>query len=420
VLANGVNGTGSGDGARQELVRSHLPLVRAMARRYAGRREEFDDLLQAGSVGLVKAAGRFDPSRGVAFATFVAPAVEGEIRRHLRERTSGLRIPREMQRMSTELRRTRSELAASLGRPPDVRELAAALDADVREVERLIAVDLAREPVTLAADEPTAELPADGEALAASEYRVLLAGGLRALDPRERRIVFLRFHADMTERQIARTVGISQAHVSRLLAGALGKLRAELTSSPEPGDSTETVVISLDPGANIESVGGREKGQDEAVAAPETEAGEAPAPGRRSSRSRAATGYSGRILVRMPSELHEQLAAAAEREDVSLNRYVNDALSSSVEGTGDPAVPAGDPAVPACDPAVPACDPAVPASDPAATPDEPAAMRNDAGEGRRRLSARALPVALATNLAIVVLAAVVAVVLLVLALQRGI
>ena len=111
--AEGANGTGSGDTARQELVRSHLPLVRAMARRYARRSEELDDLVQAGSVGLVKAAARFDTSRGVAFATFAAPTVEGEIRRHLRERGSGVRMPREMQRMSTELRRTRSELAAS-------------------------------------------------------------------------------------------------------------------------------------------------------------------------------------------------------------------------------------------------------------------------------------------------------------------
>ena len=353
-----------------------------MARRYAGRREEVDDLVQAGSVGLVKAAARFDPSRGVAFATFVAPTVEGEIRRHLRERTSGMRLPREAQRMSSELRRTRSELAASLGRPPDVRELAAALDADVREVDRLLAADLDRVPVALG-DEVLGNLSGDQEPLAESEYRVLLAGGLRALSARERRIVFLRFHADMTERQIARTVGISQAHVSRLLEGALTKLRTELTRSAEhasPGDSAQIDAISP---FKIASVGAREKGKDEAGTAKATSEA-APPPGR-ASRSRGTTGYSGRILVRMPSELHEQLAHAAERKDMSLNRYVNDALSSSVEA-----------------------------------PANGAAGADEADTNTSPRRAPGLRLALATNLAIVVLAGVVAVVLLVLALQRGI
>ena len=329
--AEGASGTGSGDAVRQELVRSHLPLVRAMARRYARRREEFDDLVQAGSVGLVKAATRFDPSRGVAFATFVTPTVEGEIRRQLRDRRKG--------------------------------------------------TTAARDPVTLDAEEADAESATDPESLATSEYRLLLAGGMRTLDPRERRIVFLRFHADMTEREIARSVGISQAHVSRLLEGALAKLRTELTNgSDQPGDTTETGVISPDPGSKIEPVGAGEMGQDETASA--TGGAETPAPSRRGgrgSKSGATTGYSGRILVRMPSELHEQLAAAAEREDISLNRYVNDALSSSVDGPKD-----------------------------------------DGDQDGRRRSVPALRVALATNLVIVVVAGVVAVVLLVLALQRGI
>ena len=125
-----------------------------------GAATSWTNLVQAGSVGLMKASTRFDPSRGIAFATFVAPSVEGEIRRHLRERGNGVRLPREVQRMSTELGRLRSELAASLGRPPDVRELAAALDADVREVEHLLAADLARDPVALGAGGAVPELPA--------------------------------------------------------------------------------------------------------------------------------------------------------------------------------------------------------------------------------------------------------------------
>jgi RNA polymerase sigma-B factor len=361
------------DTARQELVQSHLPLVRAMARRYAGGRDELDDLVQAGSVGLVKASRRFDPDRGVAFATFVAPTVEGEIRRHLRERGGAIRVPREAQRMSTELRRVSSELAASLGRAPDARELAAALDADVREVERLLAADLARNPVALGA--PGTDMPVDGDP-DRSEYRVLIAGGLRALAPRERRIVFLRFHADMTERQIARTIGISQAHVSRLLESALTKLRAELTRPADPvraGDSTETAVISAD------------RSQENTAQARET--GEAAGASRRSSKQRPANGYSGRILVRMPSELHEQLAHAAERDEVSLNRYVNDALSSSVDGLGPPS--------------------------------GVAAEQTDTTRARG-MSARTLHLALATNVAVVVFAGIAAAILLVLAVQHGV
>jgi RNA polymerase sigma-B factor len=360
--------------------------VRAIARRYSRKRDEFDDLVQAGSLGLVKASNRFDPDRGVAFATFAAPSVEGEMRHHLRERDASVRMPREVQRMSTELRRCRTELAASLGRAPDVRELAAALDADIREVERLLAADVARDAAPLGA--PGTDVPADNEALTKSEYRVLLAGGLRTLAPRERRIVFLRFHADMTERQIARTVGISQAHVSRLLEGALTKLRAELTRSVDrdgAGDSTERAVISPDSSSIIEPVGARrgEGEQDETASAQAS--GES---ARRSSRSRAPNSYSGRILVRMPSELHAQLAQAAEHEDVSLNRYVNDALSSSVDGSRPHAA--------------------------ALTAESD--HESDGGPSR----ARALRLALATNLAVVALAGIAAVVLLVLAVQRGV
>ena len=165
-------------------MRSHLPLVRAMARRYAGRGEEVDDLVQAGSVGLVQASTRFDPSRGVAFATFVAPAVEGEIRRHLRERSPGLRLPRDVQRMSGELRRTSDALVASLGRAPEVAEVAAALDADVSEVERLMAADRARNPVPLpAAGDAETQQPGEPDAQSpkASTASCSRAGSARSM-----------------------------------------------------------------------------------------------------------------------------------------------------------------------------------------------------------------------------------------------
>lgn len=370
------------DKARQELVRSHLPLVRAMARRYGSRGEEFDDLVQVGALGLLRASGRFDPGRGVAFATFAAPAVEGEIRRHLRERGRGIRLPRETQRMSTELKRCEAELASALGRSPTAEELAAALDADVAEIERLIAADLARDPVAMSAGDAARELPDDDEPTAESDTRVLLAGGLRALDERERRIVFLRFHADMTEQQIARAVGVSQAHVSRLLDGALDKLRKELTAGSEAvtgRDSTKTAAISPAENVEIDELEEQAKGEGMQGKRKDDQA-------RRTPRSRSATSYSGRILVRMPSELHEQLAQAAEREDLSLNRYVTQALLSTVDPQPTPPL----------QPSTTELEPHPPA-----------------------LNARTVRVALATNLALVVLAGIAAVVLLVLAVQHG-
>jgi len=325
-------------------VRSHLPLVRAIARRYAGRGEELDDLVQAGSVGLVRASARFDPGRGVAFATFVGPAVEGAIRRHLSERKRGAQLPPNAHHTSTD--------------PPGV-------DATDETGDR------SREP----------------ESLVESEHRLLLAGGLRVLDERERQIVFLRFNADMTERQIASAVGISQAHVSRLLDGALTKLRNELSAGDSAGgaDTTESRAISRREAP--ETVGAETRIAE--VGAEKQSAGARPGEAAQKGNGRSPkTGYSGRFLVRMPSELHEQLSLAAEREDISLNRYVTDALSSSV-GTS--------------------------ASDPA---EDAAAVESAKSSGR--INPRTLRMALATNIAIVVLAGVVAVVLLVLALQRGV
>ena len=215
-------------GARERLIESHLPLVKALARRYAGPGTELDDLVQVGAVGLIKASDRFDPARGVAFATFATPTIEGEIRHHLRDRGSGMRIPRQLQRLSRSIHSRQAELAVSLGRSPTVAEIAAALDAREEDVERALAAEQARDSVPLAPDD---DAPASVEEPSAeSDERVTLATTMRALDERERRIVYLRFHADKTERQIARELGISQAHVSRLLTRTLDTLREQLVA----------------------------------------------------------------------------------------------------------------------------------------------------------------------------------------------
>ena len=380
------------DGTRERLIESHLPLVQSLARRYAGRGEPLDDLVQAGSVGLVKASDRFDPGRGVTFGTFAASVIEGEIRRHLRDRTSTLRIPRDLQRMSRELNRRRDELAGELGRAPTVPELAAALSTGEDDVERALAAERARSAVTIASSGEEMELADMADPQGESEDRLLLARGARVLDERERRIVFLRFHADMTERQIASEIGISQAHVSRLIDGALSKLRAELGENG--GDTTPAELISERPPTKTpqaKPAGGSEHTPAESRIARMgvSQEQENPKAGGAAQKSGASSSHSGRFLVRMPSTLHEQLARAAEREHVSLNRFVTDVLAASVSSA-------------------PPTDSATESSPVEPVPDRP------------RHSPRALRVALATNLVVVLLAGVLAVALLVLALQRGI
>jgi RNA polymerase sigma-B factor len=379
---------------RESLIESHLPLAKSVARRYAGRGVELDDLVQVAAVGLVKAADRFDVGRGVSFSTFAEPTMEGELRHHLRDRSGSVRIPRELQRLGKRLRTRQSELAARLGRAPTLSELADAVDADTQQVERALAAEHALEPVSLPPAEEGAGVAVAAEPYADSDARLLLDAPMHVLDERERRIVYLRFHADKTEREIAREVGLSQAHVSRLLTGALTKLRAELAESETPAttaDTTSETVVSPAAAAPTKP----------ATAPAKSAGGKAPA--------KPAGAYSGRFLVRMSGDLHQQLAQAAEREQVSLNRFVTDALAETITGDSAQEPPAGGPT-----PAPPSPAASTPAAQPpSAPPDRPAP---DAGTRDPR---RTLRMVLAANLVVVVLAAIVAVVLLVMALDQG-
>jgi RNA polymerase sigma-B factor len=377
---------------RERLIESHLPLVKAVARRYAGRGADLDDLVQVGAMGLIKAADRFDGSRGVAFATFAEPTIEGEIRHHLRDRSAPVRIPRELQKLGKRLRSRQGELEAQLGRAPTLSELADAVEADKQDVQRALAAEQAKESVVLGPGESHAEA-GDAEPFADNVDRLLLAERMNALGDRERRIVYLRFHADLTERQIARELGISQAHVSRLLAAALGKLRLALGDEKSPahvGDTTAPGGVSrpgaASPTADAAHAGGPDR--------PPPRAGNAEKP---------TSGYSGRFLVRMSSDLHQQLAQAAEREQLSLNRFVTGVLAE--------AVAAADSGRPDAEPGAVARQPDAPRAD---------APRTGAPEPPSANPTRTLRVALAVNLVVVVVAVTVAVVLLVLALQRGI
>jgi RNA polymerase sigma-B factor len=466
--------SGAADVTRGRLIESHLPLVRSVARRYVGRGETLDDLVQVGAVGLVKASNRYDESRGVTFAAFATPAIDGEIRRHLRDRSSTLRIPRDLQRTSGELRRQAGELAATLGRSPTMRELASAVDADEHHVERALTAERAREAVPLSSGNESVEVPDSSDRQRGSEDRLLLTPSVRALDEPERTIVFLRFHADMTERQIAHKLGISQAHVSRLLTSALERLRAELrgfedvTSNRDIGADTvispasgriKTSKRAHKPGrartalrrrkGKIDGVGGSQENRtladylelpyhvavksegngaagwsasveelpgcttrggtpDEAVemlrpamqtwletALAERREIPLPSTAAQTSKHRSASSHSGRFLVRMPGSLHQELARAAEHRQVSLNRFVTDALAASVSSS-------------------PEAQRATPSKGREQQNAEPVKRTSE------RRPPRAFRVALATNLAMVAFAGAVAIVLLVLALQRGI
>jgi RNA polymerase sigma-B factor len=221
--------------AREQLMVELLPMVRALASRYAGRGEPLEDLVQVGAIGMLKAIDRFDLDRGVALSTYAVPTVIGEIRRHFRDRAWALHLPRPVKELSLRLSRLLDELTAELGRPPTVAELAKAADADEEDV--LIALDSSNAYSTRSLDAPLESggeeslvetLGEDETGYTEVEDASLVAAGLDALDERERRIVEMRFFNEMTQSQIAAELGISQMHVSRLLRRSLAVMRGRL------------------------------------------------------------------------------------------------------------------------------------------------------------------------------------------------
>jgi RNA polymerase sigma-B factor len=209
-----------------------------MARRYAGRGEPLDDLVQVGSVGLLKAVDRFDVDRGFKLSTFAAPNIAGEIKRHFRDRGWSIRVPRDIQELNAKLTRAVDRLTVTEGRAPTIAELAAATDSTEEQV--LEAMQGAQNYSTVSFEEPVGDnrtaldlLGEEDDGFMTAERRVLLDDGMRALAGREREIVRLRFFEGLTQREIADRVGISQMHVSRLLRRSLDELRTQLTDVEE-------------------------------------------------------------------------------------------------------------------------------------------------------------------------------------------
>jgi RNA polymerase sigma-B factor len=224
------------DEVRQELIEAHLGLVEYLARRFAGRGEPLEDLVQVGTIGLVKAVDRFDPGREVEFSTYATPTIVGELKRHFRDKGWAVRVPRRLQELNLQLGDLIGKLSQQLGRSPTVAEMAEA--AGTTEEEVLEGLESAHAYSLISLDAPTGEedltlheqIGNEDETMELLEYRASLTPLLDQLPPREQRMLYLRFFKGMTQSEIADKLGISQMHVSRLLAKTLATLREGLES----------------------------------------------------------------------------------------------------------------------------------------------------------------------------------------------
>ena len=218
---------------RDELAQLHLPLVEYLAKRFKDRGEPLDDLIQVGSVGLLKAIDRFDLDREVEFSTYATPTIVGELKRYFRDKGWAIRVPRRLQELSLRLNKLVAQLTQDLGRAPTVPELAKA--AGVSEDEVLEALESGQAYSTTSLDAPAGDdddAPMRGDRIGEEdlrldnlEYFASLAPLIEQLPERERTILYLRFFKGMTQSKIADHIGISQMHVSRLLTRILEFLR---------------------------------------------------------------------------------------------------------------------------------------------------------------------------------------------------
>jgi RNA polymerase sigma-B factor len=214
------------------LIELHLPLAEHCARRFSQRGEPVEDLIQVGTIGLIKAVDRFDLDREVEFSTYATPTIIGEIKRHFRDKGWTIRVPRRLQELRMSTATATGELSQSLGRSPTPREIAERLDVTVEDVLEGIESANAYATVSLDAGEGSDDslpwldtLGAEDEALENVEIRESLRPLIESLPQREQKILVLRFFRHQTQSQIAEQLGISQMHVSRLLTRTLEELR---------------------------------------------------------------------------------------------------------------------------------------------------------------------------------------------------
>lgn len=244
------------DRIRQEVIQAWIPMAKRLARNFRNRGESLEDLEQVASLGLVKAVGRYDPSRGCAFESFAVPTIVGEVKRHFRDHLWGLHVPRRVQELRNRVRTAYRELSTSLdGRTPGIAQLAE--HTGLTEDEVRTGLEALESYSTLSLD---AELPGaqDGysltDTLGAPEPgfdlvidREAAAPRLRQLPQREREILYLRFFCDMTQSRIAEHLGISQMHVSRLISRTCDRLGAEIADDRAGADRAERELAASAP-----------------------------------------------------------------------------------------------------------------------------------------------------------------------------
>jgi len=222
---------------RDELVVAHLNLARYLAIRFANRGEQLDDLIQVGTLGLIKAIDRFDVGRGVEFTTYATPTIIGEIKRYFRDKGWAIRVPRRLQELNLAVNRALESAALELGRAPTVADLAERLQASEEEI--IEAQELGQMYNLLSLDTELAA-PSDSKAATLQDYlghmdpalrlledRANLERAFSALDRRERIVLYLRFYESMPQAEVAKRLSVSQMHVSRLQQRALAKLKAQ-------------------------------------------------------------------------------------------------------------------------------------------------------------------------------------------------
>jgi RNA polymerase sigma-B factor len=229
--------------AREELVERFLPLARQLARRYQRADEPFDDLLQVASLGLIKAVDRFDPSRGVAFSSYAVPTILGELKRHFRDRTWSVRVPRDLQELVLRVDAAVSDLSRGLHRAPSVPELAEKLGVGEEDILEALQAGSAYRASSLEAPRSEEEgdtladaMGADEQGFTAAENRATLDRLLTAIGPRDREVLRLRFEEDLTQAEIGERIGVSQMQVSRLIRQAVARLRIAAEAAERRGE----------------------------------------------------------------------------------------------------------------------------------------------------------------------------------------
>lgn len=224
--------------ARDALAERCTPLVRSIARRYVNRGEDFDDLQQAGMLGLVKAIDRFDASTGHRFITFAVPNIQGEIRRHFRDRTWAVHVPRSVQELDQKAQHVRTAMLSETGVEPTTEDLADALDVPVENVREAARAGRCYRSLSLTQPAGDGRTLGDGQGMVDSGYqavedRSVTELGLEELSDRERQIVRWRFEDGLLQREIAVRVGVSQMQISRILRAALDRMHDRVIEGPD-------------------------------------------------------------------------------------------------------------------------------------------------------------------------------------------